>query len=71
MKKVLAAGRLSLKVGVSRPLSTENSSEKSMMAFACKNAGGRGGKNNNVVFEGCVYSNMLVSSPLYVYVLSL
>ncbi len=43
MKKVLAAGRLSLKVGVSRPLSTENSSEWSMMAFACKSVGGRGG----------------------------
>ncbi len=43
MKKVLVAGRLSLKVGVSRPLSTENSSVWSMMAFACKSVSGRGG----------------------------
>ena len=35
MKRFLRATLFSLKVGVSRPLSTENCSECSMMALAC------------------------------------
>ncbi len=47
MKNVLATGLLSLNVGVSRPFSTENSSEWSMMALAYTR--GRRGVNNSTL----------------------